>query len=53
MISILIPVFNFETVSLVNELSQQLQELDIPGEILAFDDFSTPSCRSINKSLIG
>jgi glycosyltransferase involved in cell wall biosynthesis len=53
MISILIPVFNFEIVPLVNELIQQLEELDIQGEILVFDDFSTPSCRNINKSLIG
>src|SRR5678815_350892 len=52
MISILIPVFNFETVSLVNELSRQLDELGVDGEILVFDDFSAPSFRKINNPLI-
>ncbi len=51
MISILSPVFNFETVSLVNELSRQLDELGVDGEILVFDDFSTPSYRKINNPL--
>ena len=52
MISILIPVFNFETVPLVNELSRQLDDLGIDGEILVFDDFSTPSFRKKNNPLI-
>lgn len=53
MISVLIPVFNIEVVSLVKELSRQFEHLSIRGEILVFDDFSSSSYRKINKSLIG
>ena len=52
MISILIPVFNFETFSLVNELSRQLDESGVDGEILVFDDFSASSYRKVNNPLI-
>jgi len=51
MISILIPVFNFDIISLVKELSSQLSRLDVAGEILVFDDYSSPSYRELNNSV--
>ncbi|RME04221.1 MAG: glycosyltransferase family 2 protein, partial [Bacteroidetes bacterium] len=40
MLSILIPIYNFNVVELVMELHRQATELDEPVEILAFDDGS-------------
>jgi len=51
MISVLIPVYNVEVVSLVNELSKQLSHLNIQGEILVFDDFSSKDYRKLNRSI--
>ena len=51
MISVLIPVYNIEVVSLVNELSKQLSHLNIEGEILVFDDFSSKDYRESNRSI--
>lgn len=51
MISVLIPVYNTEVISLVSELSQQLKNLNIRGEIIAFDDKSLPSYRERNQSI--
>ena len=53
MISILIPVFNFEIVSLVTELSRQLSRSNVEGEILVFDDFSSLPFRELNHSITG
>jgi len=52
MISILIPVFNFEIVSLINELSRQLDGLNIEGEILVYDDGSSLTYRQLNKPVV-
>ncbi|WNJ17490.1 glycosyltransferase [Pontibacter sp. G13] len=41
MLSICIPVYHFHAQALVSALSAQLEQLDIPGEILLFDDAST------------
>ena len=41
MISVLIPVFNVNVYSLVQELSRQLVRLPIEGEILVYDDGSS------------
>lgn len=40
MISVLIPVYNYNIVSLVNEIHKQLAETDVAFEILAYDDGS-------------
>jgi glycosyltransferase involved in cell wall biosynthesis len=51
MISILIPVYNTEVIPLINELKQQLDRLNIKGEILVFDDYSSTAFRELNNSL--
>ena len=52
MISILVPVYNTEVVPLTNELSKQLSNLDIEGEILVFDDCSYSAYRELNRPII-
>lgn len=49
MISILIPVYNHEVTSLVKELSKQLNSINATGEIVVFDDYSSPSFRELNR----
>jgi glycosyltransferase involved in cell wall biosynthesis len=51
MISVLIPVYNSQIISLVSELSRQLDHLNIEGEILVFDDFSSSVCRELNREI--
>ena len=51
MISITIPIFNFDVRELVNSLYTQLKEVNIPFEILCFDDGSDASYKSTNESL--
>lgn len=51
MLSILIPVYNFDIRKLVEALHQQAVVLGIPFEILCFDDGSTPHFQSLNASL--
>ena len=51
MISILIPVFNVNVCPLVQELSRQLIKLHIDGEILVYDDCSSPEYLSENASI--
>lgn len=53
MISVLIPVYNCEVTSLVNELSTQLNSLNAVGEIIVFDDYSSSSFRELNRQIIG
>ena len=48
MISICIPVYNFNITSLLNELCRQVQLLTIPVEIIIIDDHST-SFKEVNK----
>lgn len=50
MLSILIPIYNFKVVDVVLELKKQAKKLDVPFEILCFDDYST-SHKESNKSL--
>jgi glycosyltransferase involved in cell wall biosynthesis len=52
MISILIPVFNTNAYSLIQELSFQLNLMEIEGEILVYDDFSDLSFKVKNKSIV-
>lgn len=50
MISICIPVYNFNITSLVNELSNQMNSLSIQCEIIVIDDCSQ-NFKPINKSV--
>ena len=52
MISVLIPVFNVNVYSLVQELSKQLVRLQIEAEILVYDDCSSPEYLSQNSGII-
>ncbi len=51
MISIAIPIFNFDVRELVTSLYKQLKANQVPFEILCFDDGSDASFKSVNKSL--
>lgn len=51
MLSILIPIFNFDVRPLVNDLHGQCEEAGIAYEIICFDDGSTPDFRQKNKEI--
>jgi glycosyltransferase involved in cell wall biosynthesis len=51
MISVLIPVYNTPIVSLVSELSRQLNHSNVEGEIVVFDDYSASAYRELNISI--
>jgi glycosyltransferase involved in cell wall biosynthesis len=51
MLSILIPVFNFNIVSLVTELHRQATEASIPFEIIVLDDCSSALLRDQNQDV--
>ncbi len=51
MISILIPVYNQNVVSLVKALKNQCEDLDIQYQIMVFDDLSNNETREQNKEL--
>ena len=51
MLSILIPIYNFAVKELVNELSSQAQDLNIPFEILCDDDASKATYIKLNEGL--
>lgn len=51
MISICIPVYNCSVVLLVQELSNQLRQLNVSGEIIVFDDASEPAYQLQNRIL--
>lgn len=51
MLSILIPVYNFDVRKLVIELAEQCRTATIPFEVILLDDASTPQYRIINKAL--
>ncbi len=51
MLSICIPIYNFNVTKLVRELSNQGEALDIPFEILCLDDCSTPEWIAQNESI--
>ena len=50
-LSILIPVYNFDVSSLVNELSAQLTATGMEGEIILLDDGSDPTFNTSNQLL--
>jgi hypothetical protein len=51
MLSVLVPVYNFDVYDLVKTLSNQASKLDIPYEILLIDDASSDSFREHNRSV--
>ncbi len=53
MLSILVPVYNFNVTSLVRALSDQCRELPVDYEIRCYDDGSDLSWREENRSLVG
>lgn len=52
MLSILIPVYNYNVTHLVTELRRQAEELEIVYEICLLDDASTENFRKANRDLI-
>ncbi len=53
MISICIPIYNFDVTNLVTELHKQACELNVPFEIVLLDDASQEEWKQINRSLAG
>lgn len=51
MLSILIPIFNFDVRPLVSDLHGQCEAAGIGYEILCFDDGSTPEFKQKNKEI--
>ena len=49
MITICIPIYNFNVTALVTELSQQLKTINVPCEIILIDDCSFENFRKINE----
>lgn len=53
MLSVLIPIYNFNVEALVNELVDQCRKAGINFEILCFDDFSRKKFRKVNHVIAG
>lgn len=51
MISVCIPVYNFDVSALVEQLHQQLSQIDQPSEIILIDDASDEEFRRINRKI--
>ena len=51
MISICIPIYNFDVRPLVSELARQIGTLDFPYELVLIDDCSTLDFRKMNESV--
>lgn len=51
MISILIPIYNYDVVTLVKHLHENGLRLQVPFEIICIDDGSEPSFRDINQRI--
>lgn len=51
MLSILIPVFNYQVTDLVKSLREQALKLAVPFEIIILDDASDPEFTSVNKAV--
>ena len=51
MISICIPIYNFNVVNLVDELVKQGKTLSVPYEIILIDDCSSLKFKKINKQV--
>ncbi len=53
MLSVLIPIYNYDVVKLVDTLQKQCSKLKIAYEILCFDDGSTGEFKRINSQVAG
>ena len=51
MISILIPIYNWDTTTLINSLVKQGNSINVPYEIIAIDDFSNSEHDDFNFSM--
>lgn len=51
MLSVLIPVYNFDVYDLVRTLSDQASKINVPFEIIITDDASTENFRSKNRAI--
>ncbi len=51
MISVLVPVYQYNVVDLVESLSHQLEANGVVYEILVYDDCSLPDCKACNDPL--
>ena len=51
MLSILLPIYNFEVTGLVNALVDQCSELGIDYEVRGYDDGSTPDFKRLNREI--
>ena len=51
MISILIPIYNWDTTTLINSLVKQGNSINVPYEIIAIDDFSNSAHDEMNFSM--
>ena len=52
MLSVLIPVYNWDVTDLANELHKQSQLLNVPFEVMVVDDFSTnPATKKANAEI--
>lgn len=51
MISVCIPIYNFDVSQLLDELSRQSNQLGVPSEIILIDDCSSEEIRKINKPI--
>ena len=49
MLSVCIPVYNFNVTSLVEELSKQVRNLEVQVEIIIIDDCSLEAFRQVNE----
>jgi len=50
MISICIPIYNFDVSQLIVELSSQCNQIDVPSEMILIDDCSSREFKKINES---
>ena len=53
MISICIPIYNYDVTTLINELDRQAKQEKIPFEILLIDDRSTQKYKALNNAVCG
>ena len=51
MLSICVPVYNFDVRQLAGQLSEQAKKAGIPVEILIFDDNSEADIKKINREI--
>jgi glycosyltransferase involved in cell wall biosynthesis len=51
MLSILIPIYNFDVRALVQALQGQCLALEVPFEILGFDDGSDEKCKALHRPM--